>query len=59
MPYPPQEKLLKRKENNITLAKTNSPIAQTSSEHLKSTIQTYQMRDKELKKKPGQLQKEI
>ena len=35
MPYPPQKKLLKRKENNITPAKTNSPISQTSSGHLK------------------------
>ena len=26
MPYPPQKKLLKRKENNITPAKTNAPI---------------------------------
>ena len=31
IPYPPK-KLLKRKENNITPAKTNSPISQTSSE---------------------------
>ena len=49
MPYPPQKKLLKRKENNITPAKTNAPISQTSSERLKLTIQTYQMRNKELK----------
>ena len=33
MPYPPQKKLLKRKENNITPAKLNSPISQTSSGH--------------------------
>ena len=26
MPYPPQKKLLKRKEKNITPAKTNAPI---------------------------------
>ena len=44
-----QKKLLKRKENNITPAKTNAPISQTSSERLKLTIQTYQMRNKELK----------
>ena len=49
MPYPPPKKLLKRKENNITPAKTNAPISQTSSERLKLTIQTYQMRNKELK----------
>ena len=49
MPYPPQKKLLKRKENSITPAKTNTPISQTSSERLKLTIQTYQMRNKELK----------
>ena len=48
MPYPPQKKLLKRKEKNITPAKTNTPISQTSSEHLKVTIQTYRMGSKEL-----------
>ena len=48
MPYPPQ-KSLKRKGNSITPAKTNAPISQTSSERLKLTIQTYQMRKKELK----------
>ena len=48
MPYPPQKKLLKRKGNSITPAKTNAPISQTSSERLKLTIQTYQMRNKEL-----------
>ena len=41
MPYPPPKKLLKRKENNITPAKTNAPISQTSSERLKLTLQTY------------------
>ena len=41
MPYPSEKKLLKRKENNITPAKTNAPISQTSSEHLNLTIQTY------------------
>ena len=49
MPYPPQKKLLKRKGNSITPARTNAPISQTSSERLKLTIQTYQMRIKELK----------
>ena len=57
MPYPPQKQLLKRKRNNITQAKTNAPISQTS-EGLKLIIQTYQMRNKELKMKLGQLQKE-
>ena len=46
MPYPPQKKLLKRKGNSITPAKTNAPISQTSSECLKLTIQTYRMRNK-------------
>ena len=39
----------RRKGNSITLAKTNAPISQTSSERVKLTIQTYQMRNKELK----------
>ena len=39
MPYPPQKQLLKRKGNNITQAKTNAPISQTS-EGLKLIIQT-------------------
>ena len=43
MPYPPQKKLLKRKKKNIAPAKTNAPISQTSSEHLKVTFQTYRM----------------
>ena len=51
MPYPLLKKLLKRKGNSITLAKTNTPISHTSSERLKLTIQTYQMRNKELKNK--------
>ena len=59
MPYPPQKKLLKRKRNSITPAKTNAPISQTSSEGLKLIIQTDQMRNKELKMKLGQLQEEI
>ena len=41
-----KKKLLKRKENSTTPAKTNAPISQTSSERL---IQTYQMWNKELK----------
>ena len=49
IPYPPQEKLLKRKGNSITPEKTISPISQTSSEHLKLTTQIYQMRNKEFK----------
>ena len=57
MPYPPLKKLLKRKGNSVTLAKTNTPISHTSSERLKLTIQTYQMRNKELKNK--QLQEKI
>ena len=57
MPYPPQKQLLKRKGNNITQAKTNAPISQTS-EGLKLIIQTYQMRSKELKMKLGQPQEE-
>ena len=51
--------LLKRKGNSITPAKTNALISQTSSEGLKLIIQTYQMRNKELKMKLGQLQEEI
>ena len=31
MSYPPKKKLLKRKGNTITSAKTNAPISQTSS----------------------------
>ena len=45
--------------HSITPAKTNAPILQTSSEGLKLIIQTYQMRNKELKMKLGQLQEEI
>ena len=37
MPYPPQKKLLKRKGNSITPAKTNASISQTSAERLKLT----------------------
>ena len=59
MPYLQQKKLLKRKGNSITQAKTNAPISQTSSEGLKLIIQTYQVRNKELKLKLGHLQEEI
>ena len=59
MPYPSQKKLLKRKEKNITPAKTNAPILQTSSERLKVTIQTNRMGNKELKMKLGQLHEEV
>ena len=50
------KKLLKT-GNSITQAKA-APISQTS-EGLKLVIQTYQMRNKELKMKLGQLQEEI
>ena len=56
---PQPKKLLKRKGNSITPTKTNTPISQTSSERLKLTIQTYQMRNKELKIKLEQLREEI
>ena len=49
MPYPPQKKFVKRKGNSITPARTNAPISQISSQRLKLTIQTYLMRNKELK----------
>ena len=58
MSYPPQKKLLKRKGNSITPAKTNAPISQTSLECLK-LIQTYQMKTKNLIMKLGQLQDKI
>ena len=38
MPYPPKKKLLKRKVNSITPAKTNAPISKTSSKCLKLKI---------------------
>ena len=47
MPYPPQKELSERKENNITPAKTNAPISQTSSECLKLTVQTYISNEKQ------------
>ena len=59
MPYPPKKNLFKRKGNSITPEKTNAPVSQTSPEDLKLIIQTYQMRNKELKMKLGQLQDEI
>ena len=49
MSYPPKKNFFKKKKKNITPAKTNGPISQTSSKHLKLTIETYQMRNKELK----------
>ena len=52
MPYQPQNKLLRRKGNSITLAQTNASISQTFSEGLK-------LIKKELKMKLGQLQEEI
>ena len=57
MPYPPHKKSFKK--NSITPAKRKAPILQTFSECLKLTIQTYQMRNKELKMKLDQLQEEI
>ena len=42
----PKKKLLKRKEKNITPAKTNAPISQTSSDCLKLAIQTHRIRNK-------------
>ena len=50
---------MKRKRNSITPAKRNTPISQTSSERLRLTIQSYQMRNKEVKMKLQQLQEEI
>ena len=43
------KKAFKRKGNSTTPTNTNTPISQTSSESLKLTIQTYQMRNEELK----------
>ena len=51
--------LLKRNRNNITPAKTNAPISQTSPECLKLTIQTYQLKIQNLIMKLGQRQEEI
>ena len=60
MSYPPQKKkLLERKGTSITPAKTKAPISQTSPKGLMLIIQTYQMRNKELKMKLEQLQEEI
>ena len=41
MSYLPQRKLLKRKGNSITAAKTNALIPQTFSEHLKHQRKIY------------------
>ena len=46
-------------KGSITPAKTNAPISQTSSECLKLTIQTYEMKTKTLIIKLRQLQEEI
>ena len=47
MPYPPQKMLLKRKKKKIlNQQRQNAPISQTSSEHLKVTIQAYRMGNK-------------
>ena len=54
-----KEKLLKTKGNSITPAKTNAPVSKTSTEWLKLTTQTYQMKRKNLMMKLGQLQEEI
>ena len=56
MPYLLKKNHLKRKGNSIAPVKTNAPI---SSEGLQITIQTYQMRSKELDMKLGQLKEKI
>ena len=48
MHYVLQKKSFKKKK-----VKTNASISQTSSEHVKVTIQNYQMKNKELKLKLG------
>ena len=58
MPFHHKKNLLKRKENSITPAKTNASVSQISSEGLKLIIKSYQIRNKELKMKLGQLQEE-
>ena len=45
MPYPLEKKLLKRKGNSITMAKTNAPISQTSSERLKLTKEKFTLHE--------------
>ena len=45
MPHPPQKKLLKRKGNSITQAKTNVSISQTSSERLKLTKEKFTLHE--------------
>ena len=54
-----KKKLLRRKGNSITPAKTNAPISQISSQCLKLTIQTCQMKTKNLRIKLGQLQEKV
>ena len=58
MPFQHKKNLLKRKENSITPAKTNASVSQISSEGLKLIIKSYQIGNKELKMKLGQLQEE-
>ena len=53
------KKLSKRQGNSITPAKTNTPVSQISSECLKLTIQTDQMKTNYTIMKLGQLQQEI
>ena len=45
MPYPPQKKILKRKGNSITQAKTNAPISQISSERRKLTKEIFNLHE--------------
>ena len=45
MPYLQQKKLLKRKGNSITQAKTNVSISQTSSERLKLTKEKFTLHE--------------
>ena len=54
-----KKKLFKRKGNSIIPARTNASISQTSSECLKLTIQTYQMKRKNFIMKLRQIQDEI
>ena len=45
MPYPPQKKILKRKGNSITQAKTNAPISQISSERRKLAKEIFNLHE--------------
>ena len=53
------KKAFKKKRKSYYTSKDKCPVSQTSSEGLKLIIQTYQMRNKKLKMKLGQLQEEI